>query len=238
MERMHFRRDAEMIARRSREFAFAQLFFARNPAAAWTSVNTAFSSEALIASGGEYLDNALGDAERLPAMLAWLRSPLGRRVTDLGAEPPTPARDAELRRFAVRLPETFSTERIRLVREFGRASDFVPLSFDAMGAVDVAIMDLVARWRGEGQAMAPPPVNELVRWQVRITTLFEFRELSDQECSDAIDFWKSPVGQSLARAYREALLGAIATAHARAAGISPGGPGGPLRDHRTSQRSP
>jgi hypothetical protein len=222
MERMHFRRAADLTARRSRELAFSQLFLARNPAAAWASVNAAFSSEAFMAFGVEYLERTLGDAETLPAMLAWLRSPLGRRVMDIGAEPPTPARDAELRRFTVKLPDTFSTDRIQLVREFGRASDFVPLSFDAMSVVDVAIMDLAARWRGEARPIAPPSVNEAVRWQIRIVTLFDCRELSDHELGEAIDFWKSPVGRSLTRAYREALLGAIAAAHARAAGIAPG----------------
>jgi len=225
MERMHYAHDAEQTAGRARHALFEQRFRARNAARLWSSVNAAFSSEALIATGAGHLARALGDSPMLPQMLAWLRSPLGRRVMDLGAQPDTPARQVTFRRFALGLPDTLSVDRIRLVREFGRSSDFVPLARDVMTAIDAAITDLVDRSRDggapaarrTGRATGDSPANDHLRWFAQMTLLFDFRELRDDELQEAITFWKSPVGRTLSRAYRAAVLTAIATAHARAA---------------------
>jgi hypothetical protein len=150
MDRMHYGHDAEQTAARARQALFERRFRARNAARLWSSVNAAFSSEALMATGGAHLARALGDSPMLPPILAWLRSPLGRRVMDLGAQPDTPARQVAFRRFALGLPDTLSVDRIRLVREFGRTSDFVPLARDVMTAIDGAITDLVDRSRDGG----------------------------------------------------------------------------------------
>jgi hypothetical protein len=144
---------------------------------------------------------------------------------DLAAQPDTPARAAAFRRFAAGLPDDVSIDRIRLVREFGRASDFFPLFKDTMTAIDVAVIDLIER---PGNGHAPPSSrdrtdrwsSDLVRWQGQLTLLFDFRELSDAQMREAIAFWTSPPGRTLSRAYRDALLAAIATAHDRAAGVS------------------
>jgi hypothetical protein len=111
------------------------------------------------------------------------------------------------------------------VREFGRSSDFVPLARDVMTAIDAAITDLVDRSRDGGApaasrtapATGDSPANDHLRWFAQMTLLFDFRELRDDELQEAITFWKSPVGRTLSRAYRVAVLTAIATAHARAA---------------------
>jgi hypothetical protein len=68
----------------------------------------AYSPERMRARVAAELGRSLDDAD-LPAVMAWLESPLGRRLTRLeeaeSAEPLTPDRDAQLKRFAASLPE-------------------------------------------------------------------------------------------------------------------------------------
>jgi len=227
MDRMHVGHEAEQMARYARQALFEQRLRSASAGMTWAAVNGAFAAVALAGTIEERLTGALEGSPTLPQILAWLRSPLGRRVMDLATPAETPAREAAFRRFAVAAPEALAHDRIRLVREFGRTSDFVPLLRDRMAATDGVMSDLAARSRSMGvlglalrrTVVADTWANDHLRWRVQMTLLFDFRELSDAELREAIAFWTDPVGLTLVRAYREAVLDAIAIAHQRAGGV-------------------
>ena len=220
MERMHLVHDVHQLARQAQLAVRGHAFRSRHAANAWPAVSTAFSTEALIATSGDRLTLTLADSPLLPQMLGWLRSPIGSRVMDLGAQPDSPARQAAFRRFAGELPDAVSLDRVRLAREFGQASDFVSLSIDAGARIEGAIADLVeARARGVRARgnRGGGWTTEGLRWRARMSLLFAFRDLSDDDLRDAIAFWNSLAGRALTHAYRDAVLTAITTAHERAA---------------------
>lgn len=220
MEGMHLVHDVDELGRLARLAVRGQAYRSRHAATVWTAVNTTFTSEALLATSGDRLTQALADSPLLPQMLAWLRSPLGSRLMDLGAQPDSPARQAAFRRFAVDLPDAVSLDRVRLAREFGRASDSVSLSLDAAASIEAAVGELVEARETGGRARrwrAREWTTEDLRWHTRMALLFDFREISDNDLRNAIAFWNSPAGRALTRAYRAAVLAAIATAQERAA---------------------
>jgi len=164
------------------------------------------------------------DVERLQGLLAWLRSPLARTMTQLETHALTPEATAEIAQFLASLQgHPPSAERLALIERLSdtvgaaRASWQVSVAVAegvvrAVGAADAqAISQAAAALRQELDQMRAESL-ELYESQAMMHFLYVYHPVSDQDLRDYIAFWASEPGQWFNRLSTQALVDALAQA--------------------------
>ena len=166
-------------------------------------------------------------ARRAEATLAWLRSPLGVRVTVLDAQAATPEGQAAIRRYAETLtqrpPEAL---RLELATRFRAATGEAQLDLELMMRAMLTVAQglqvalppeqrsdpAALRQRVEIQRSALRPIVE----QMTLASfLYRYRGVSNTELTRYLQFVESDAGRWFHRTSGEAVLEAVATTSAQ-----------------------
>ena len=197
------------------------------------AVRRAFAGDALRESVRSGL-LARYDVRGAAGTLAWLRSPLGRRITqleELGASQQMSSSRPDARSLAAAPP---AAARIALIRELQESSGVADVGVDlamtaalalALGAnaaqPDAAKRADEAAITAAIQAQRAPMAGQ-IEAVMQISSLFTYRELSDEELATYLEFVQSDAG----RWYHDAVVaGLVSTLRRAASGI--GGEVGP-----------
>ena len=161
------------------------------------------------------------DRPKLAGKLAWLRTPLGRRVTALEIASGDPDRDRLLAEFTAKVAAAPPSERRR---ELIERLDWVTGSSDASADVAAARSTSVARAialntpaarrpsRGQLDSQADEmraSVAAAVRKATLVSLLYTYRALSDEELEHYVEFESSEAGRGYNALLRRALVAAL-----------------------------
>ena len=167
------------------------------------------------------------DAERIAALLRWLRAPGPRRMVELEMYASSPAAAAELQAFAAGLDRSPpSGARLALVRRLDDATATTEIGFETL----VAIAQEVARATGtermsvgelENMMRSRADVHAVIADITLVTLLFTYRAVPDGELAAYVATWESDVGRWFSGVWRRAYLQAIQVAARRFADQMP-----------------
>ena len=182
--------------------------------AARPAVARALGSEALRRDLHRTLARHL-DPQRTGLLLAWLRTPLSRRIVALESAPTSAARAEAAAGFVDQLPSTPpAPARLALVHRVDRAGDVTASTAVVMDATSAAVLRAVAAFmaprdipRGaREQPQVSPTVDELFRFRIMTSLLFTYRDLRDEELGRYATFLESPTGRWFTQIIRAALV--------------------------------
>jgi hypothetical protein len=187
------------------------------------------------------------DARHAAGALAWLRSPLGRRIAHIEAEsattagahaleefaralqenPPRPERLALEQRFDAALQNTASMVELTIATSIG-----IAIALDATHPVDRRSDPEQMRSDVENQRAE---LHSMLRPNSVVAFLYIYRELSDEEIDAYIAFGETDAG----RWYTDSMMGAFVAAITSASRSIAGEPGAErgASDRRASQRT-
>ncbi len=153
------------------------------------------------------------EPDRTRAVLAWLKSPLGRRIVKLESAPPSPDRAVQEAAYVDQLPATPPpTARLALVHRAERATDATETSAVIMAATIDALRRAMAPLSGGKAAeldVIDQGVNELLRFRTVTAFLFMYRELGDADLAGYVGFLESPTGHWFTAITRAAILDSL-----------------------------
>jgi hypothetical protein len=150
-------------------------------------------------------------------VLAWLESPLGRKCTQLEEDASTPEALAKMQQYAARIQNSPpSAERLKIIRKLDSAvkgtEGGVELAIDSQVAIALAtISTLPAEQQRSLESISRefeknrPQLEAMVRAQVLLSFLYTYRNLTDAEIQQYIDFAASPGGSKYHSVTEEAL---------------------------------
>ena len=202
--------------------ALAQDDFERLPGQSWRTdamrdnVAAIFSADRLRVEILAGLRRRL-EPDRTRSVLAWLRSPLARRIVRLESLPPSPDRAAEEAAYVNQLPATPPpAARLALIHRVERATEATETTAVVMSATIAALRRAVIPLSGgsvpgsvaELEAM-DLGANELLRFRTVTAFLFIYRELSDADLARYAAFLESPTGRWFTSITRMAILESI-----------------------------
>lgn len=194
-----------------------------NPEAAWAALAQAFRREALAASAAQALMRSLEPDDVTP-LLAWLRSPLSRKVTELQAASTTAAGQNEYRTFVSKLPDAPPpTARLTLIQRLERERQVAEFQVQMARAVRGSLARVLAPLKtspGRGREDADdarPRSEEWARFHAVTMMLFAYRSLTEEELAEYARFSESAVGARSLKIYEESLGEALRAAEQRAA---------------------
>ena len=183
------------------------------------------------------MDEALLEGMRLrfdvrdsAAALKWLRSPQGRRASQLDTAAAGPAMAAELRAYSARMQmEPPDQERLRLTQRLEAATGASAFALEmvtgmaaTMGrALDPVVAPEARMKSGELDAMIATlraQMEPQVRQAILVTLLFTYRSLGNAEVAEIVAFYESDAGQWYITATGGALLDVMHAAAGRLAG--------------------
>lgn len=169
------------------------------------------------------------DEARIKDVLAWYRSPLGRRLTELEVAFSGGDREHELTEFAARLRVAKpDPRRVALVQRLDGASGATEMSVELIVAVAQAIMRVADPLVAADRRLKPGQLESHAR-QIRLQTqeplrqtntlvlLHLYRDVDDQDIARYIQFYESEAGSWLSPAVRKAVITAVAGAVERTA---------------------
>ena len=166
--------------------------------------------------------------EKLSQVLAWLSSPLVRKITRLEGEAAKPEALQDMQAFAASLPSNPpSPRRSTLIEQLDETTDATKLAVDTgIAQADAMVTAFDAMQPPEKRS--PPKERErtlqLMRQQAREPTqqfirqllLFSYRTLTDEEVQQYLGFYQSDVGRWFHGLAGDALREAMVEASARA----------------------
>jgi hypothetical protein len=187
-----------------------------------------FSSETL-QRGMEARLERIYDARLAEAVLAWLRSPIGRRITKLEISVAGPQADAELRAYVQRAmqgDDGASAPRLALMQALDAATGMTEFTLEVTMATALATasgingtLPAAERRDADELSRAVQAQRETLRSQIeqmtRISMLFTYRELDDTEIGQYIAFARSEAGRWYQDAVKRALLDVLVDASER-----------------------
>lgn len=158
----------------------------------------------------------------LSSLLAWYRSPLGKRLSELEVQATTPQALQEMQRFSAQLQrKPAAPERLALIRKLDQAAR----------ATDAAIEMVVVSFRGMAKALDPalPPEKRLkpgeldrltarlkaefeapLRAQSLTAMLYTYQSVPDSEISEYVAFLQSEAGTAFTKASNAAFIKVVA----------------------------
>jgi len=162
--------------------------------------------------------------EDMKAVLTWLDSPLGKRCTQLEEAASTPQAQAEMQQYAAQLQSSPPTrERVEIFRKFDSATKAtesgVEMALNSQIAVTLALLAVLPSEQQKSLdditrevEKHKPNIEAAMRSHLLVSFLYTYRDLSDAEIRQYIDFAKSAAGsryQSVGTAaLKKALIGA------------------------------
>jgi hypothetical protein len=194
------------------------------PDAAWAALTQAFRRDALAATAAQVLLRTVEPDDVAP-MLAWLRAPLSRKITELQAELTAPTRQQEYRTFVSKLPDAPPpSARIALIQRLERERQVAQFQVEMPRAVRASMARVLSplktstgRFRNGEEDDTRPRNEEWARFYAVTMMLFAYRSLTDEELAEDAQFSESPLGVRWLKIYEESLREALRIAEQRAA---------------------
>jgi hypothetical protein len=164
---------------------------------------------------------------QLDDTLAWLDSPLGRRITALENESADPAVLPKLRAYARELEKRpLPQRRVELIREMDAAtgaSEVNVLTTEAgilavalgMNAAQPAQQQMPAETLRQRVKATMPQLRQQLTGLVALGMSYTYRSLSDQEVESYLKFLKSPSGMAYSKAAVAGMTEAVMEANGR-----------------------
>ncbi len=164
------------------------------------------------------------DAADADAALAWLESPLGQRATELEGQAGLPAVQQEvMRRLQTGGGDELSTERQALIERFDDATGASDMSVEMVMGIQRGMLTAILRAAGAPAEQLDAALGQIgaargqiaaaVEAQNQATFAVVYRDLSDAEMREYVEFAESDSG----RAYHQAMLSGFAKAMEAAA---------------------
>jgi len=177
------------------------------------AVAEAFEPRELRRAAARHLARGL-DRPRGEAALAWLRSPLARRLLELDIAAAAPATAEARRTYVDALPGAPPPPaRLALMHRLDRAFELSDSALELIEAVEDAVTRATGPVTGRRQGRRDPAHrawrDERARMQAMASALFAYRTLPDAELARYVAFAESPTGRWLAALQRGALLAAL-----------------------------
>ena len=164
------------------------------------------------------------DAARMAGALAWLRSPLSKKITRLETQASRPEAALQIERFVARLrSQRPAARRLELIRRLDDAARATESSLDLViavvrslaAAIDPALPpekrlrpgeleSLERRMRSEGRGQ--------IQQAVAFRMLFTYQSLPDAELARYAEFWESDAGRWFGDTLGRALIHSIGVA--------------------------
>jgi hypothetical protein len=195
------------------------------PEAAWAALSQAFGRDALAATVGQALMRTVEPHDVGP-LLAWLRSPLSRKITELQAALTNPARQHEYRTFVTKLPDARPpAARLALIHRLERERQVTEFQLELAGAARASVARVLAPLQAstgrvpgvEDTDDTRPRGEDGARFHAVTLMLFAYRNLTDGELDEYVRFSESPAGRRSLTIYEESLREAVRVAEQRAA---------------------
>jgi hypothetical protein len=185
----------------------------RHDPRARAAVAEAFEPRELRRAAARYLARH-ADRVRGDAALAWLRSPLGRRLLELEHAAMAPAAGDARARYVEALPGALPPPaRLALMHRLDRALEISDSALELTEAIEEAVTratgPVSGRRPGRRDAAHRAWRDERARLQAMAGTLFAYRTLPDGDLARYVAFAESPTGRWLAALQRQALLAAL-----------------------------
>lgn len=160
------------------------------------------------------------DPARVSTLLAWLRAPLARRLTDLEVAASSPEAQREIERLAAQLQTSRPPQtRIALIQRLDTASGSADMNVDFMVAIFKTMAETVVRRQGVAATARPGEMDQYVK-QLRaqleqpirtsafLFMLYAYRSVSEADLEQYVQFMESDAARWLSRAIRQGLLNA------------------------------
>jgi len=215
-------RYVDHIAAQAREESGRRAWQLRAVPAARGVVTRAYAGDALVVTVARALMRHLppGDVE---PVLAWMRSPLSKKLHELRDDARSPERRQQYLAFVGRLPDAMPpSRRLALVHALERAGGHAAFQLEVMRALRTGL-DRVLRPALEAPAAAsadddegPDRAGDGLRFWLVTQMLFAYLEVPDAELEEAVRFASSPVGARFVQACRAAVLEALEVAEREA----------------------
>lgn len=189
----------------------------------------AFTTETLRAEMAAALAER-ADPERFAVAIAWLKTPLARKLTELENDAQRPESAERVGEFGASLAtHPPSDSRQALIDRLDRALGGTEFGLKAQSGFVRAMLESVNPLLPEENRKSPEQIETviqqtrqqlgaMVEQQVRVGMLYTYREVPDEELEQYIEFWETDDGQWLSEAMRAAVLRAVESA-SRQAGI-------------------
>jgi hypothetical protein len=201
------------------------------------AMRAAYGREALVETATRRVAARLEEPDAGEAM-AWLRSPLSRRLLDVENQAESPARQEEVQEFVATLPEAPpDPARLAVLARVGRAMGVTYLHAAYYGAIERDFQRTTwrfltpagRRWADEATPSAERRLAglEWIAFDTMTNLLTTYRPVSQGELEELARFSESPAGAWVSRAFRDGLLGAVEAAGERAHATLHGGAGRP-----------
>ncbi len=187
----------------------------------------AYDAQVLKENVRKHLQENLSEAE-IQAALAWLRSPLGEKITRMEEDASTPAAYEEMSTMADKLAA--NAGRVDLAGKLDRAvkatDTGVAIALNTQTALIAAMTSAMPREKlptmkqiEQEVARSREQVRSSVEQSTLLSFLYTYRSLSDAEISKYIDFARSASGKKYQAVVSEAVIAAV-TNSARVLGSS------------------
>ncbi len=200
----------------------------RNRVAAAALLRQVFQPEALLQRVSQHLE-ANADPETLRAVLQFLRSPVGQRMTALEVEGTGEAAQAERAQWMAQLAaHPISDVRAQQVVALDEAASVTTTATEEVVLLSTAVAWVAAAARSATvrvdeqrlqafQNRLRAKVRPKLKEEVLLSMLFTYREADEETFADYIAFYRSETGQAYRRFMDAAYLGALRDAAAGAA---------------------
>lgn len=201
---------------------------AQDAAAVQRIIGDVFRPEALYTVIREELGRRV-DESKIKDVVAWYRSPLGRRITGLEVAFSAAERQRELAEFIAQLRvHQPSAARMALIQQLDAASGTTDLSIDIVVGIAQVIARVADPFLPSEQRLKPGQLESQVR-QIRlyvqepirqvntVAMLYMYRSTEDHDLTRYIQFRESEAGSWFGQATRKALVWTLTTAVERTA---------------------
>jgi Uncharacterized protein conserved in bacteria (DUF2059) len=184
------------------------------------TANASFDEKAIKARVAAHVGSALSD-EEMRKVLAWLESPLGRRITKMEEDASTPEAVAEVQSVGRVMADKYKgTSRVAKMSRLDRATMASERSLDLLLDIQVAMLTAMS---GAAAGQDEPSYEEIrqavnetrgkirgaVTQGVAVQFLYSYRSLTEAELDRYIRFAESSVGRRYHRVTYEAVHDAV-----------------------------
>ncbi len=162
--------------------------------------------------------------------LAWLNSPLSKKMTEFEVEAATPEGQQQLQQFAAGLGSNLPSDaRVALVMRLDEATRATDLSVNMLASVTRAMIEGTQPLLPPGKKISEEDLEMQIEYMkaalkptlkstILISFLYTYRAASDEELEQYAGYWESESGQWLNRITGEAWLEAMSAAGREAGG--------------------
>ncbi|MEK7307940.1 MAG: hypothetical protein AAB089_02610 [Nitrospirota bacterium] len=162
------------------------------------------------------------DMNYYTVLLNWLHSPLSKKMSQLEEQASTPQALQEMKEFAAKLQYAPpSKERVALVQALDEAVDGTNLTIEMITLANLQMFKAIEmvipeaqrtkedNWEEKFKSTLRAQLEQPMKQNIRVSFLYIYRSVSDEELKAYIDFWDSDEGRWSNKILSQAFLDAI-----------------------------